>query len=449
MKLITHHSSLITLAALILAASCGRTDPFAGFPTPLPTIKDKNVSDLTADIGQRRIAIDFFNGYPYIAYYDQSNRNLVYAYVDEKGEKWTSEIVDGESPQQFDAGDYPSLVVDSQGRPHIAYFDGTNLDIRYATRDPGQPWSIRSDLDTAGSVGQWARIAIEEDDKKLRRVHIAYLDSDVQAVKYVQPGGTAPELVEQGRPIVQGQSGTSGEVQYINIAAHNGVVYLAYWDGKGGLPRLAVKDVANGTPVADPLLCNPENGGTVSETGWCISFIDTGAARNQEDDDPENDIPAAPAGTRGLGRHLAMKLDLLNPKKIHVVYRDDFNSQLRYALYDGEVGWTYEIVDGKKSPVGAGADLSLVQRTGKSGTSVIPIAAYSDETLGSLKVAVRSVDDGKVKWQDFLVDSPGSTGTSPVMDVAMAEKEIYMGLAFVRNLGANRGAVKFEFFRVP
>ncbi|WP_144060459.1 hypothetical protein [Archaeoglobus sulfaticallidus] len=70
------------------------------------------------------------NGNPHISYYDATNGDLKYAYKDANG--WHIETVDSEG----DVGKYTSLALDSNGYPHISYYDATNGDLKYTTKQP-------------------------------------------------------------------------------------------------------------------------------------------------------------------------------------------------------------------------------------------------------------------------------------------------------------------------
>ncbi|MCD6493506.1 MAG: PKD domain-containing protein [Archaeoglobaceae archaeon] len=60
------------------------------------------------------IALDS-NGHPHISYYDDTNGDLLYSYKDSNG--WHTEVVDSYG----DVGEYTSIALDSNDYPHISY----------------------------------------------------------------------------------------------------------------------------------------------------------------------------------------------------------------------------------------------------------------------------------------------------------------------------------------
>ena len=107
------------------------------------------------------IAIDS-DGFPHISYYDLYWDNLKYA-------RWTGIdwiIMPVDTPG--DVGWYTSLALDSSDNPHISYYDITNEDLKYA-RWTGTAWSIET-VDSTGYVGIYSSLALDSNDLP----HISY-----------------------------------------------------------------------------------------------------------------------------------------------------------------------------------------------------------------------------------------------------------------------------------
>lgn len=93
------------------------------------------------------------NGYPHIGYEDAGV--LKYAYLD--GSSWVIEIVDTKG--HFAK---PSLAMDSQSNPHISYLEGDSRDLKYA-RSNGLSWLIET-IDSFGRTDWSQSIALDSDD---------------------------------------------------------------------------------------------------------------------------------------------------------------------------------------------------------------------------------------------------------------------------------------------
>ena len=81
--------------------------------------------------------------------------------------------------------DFPSLALDRDNQPHIAWYDTAAQDLRYATYN-GTTWQVAT-LDSDGDIGQYASLAVD----RLGRVYIPYYDAGNQDLKYAVLDGSA------------------------------------------------------------------------------------------------------------------------------------------------------------------------------------------------------------------------------------------------------------------
>ena len=119
------------------------------------------------------------NGRPHIAYYDQFDRTLKYAYFDSD---WIIQTVD----ESGDVGRHASIAIDSKGHVHISYYDVANSSLKYA-HGRGDEWNIYV-VDNFGDVGKWTSIALDANDLP----RISYHDADNEDLKFAQAAPLSP-----------------------------------------------------------------------------------------------------------------------------------------------------------------------------------------------------------------------------------------------------------------
>jgi hypothetical protein len=86
------------------------------------------------------------------------------------GAGWTVTTVDEQGG--IDVGAFCAAAVEPTSRRiHLAYYDATRKDLRYARKDPGGPW-VRRVIEALGDVGSHASIGVDDTG----RVTIAYRD---------------------------------------------------------------------------------------------------------------------------------------------------------------------------------------------------------------------------------------------------------------------------------
>ncbi len=117
---------------------------------------------------------------PHLCYYDALNELLKYAV--KNGNSWSIETVDSNiGDVESCVWGSASLALDSNGVPHISYYDFTNRDLKYANRLSGT-W-VPQTVDDTAVISRQTSIAIDSSDT----VHICYqqlIDADGILLEY-------------------------------------------------------------------------------------------------------------------------------------------------------------------------------------------------------------------------------------------------------------------------
>ena len=114
----------------------------------------------------------------HISYYDEDSGNLIYAICDGLGILKLKELVDA----SLNVGRWNSLALDSYGNAHISYYDLYWQDLKYAKRQPGEEWIVKT-IDTVGDMGFMGTcIALDSND----RPHISYYDATNHDLKFAK-----------------------------------------------------------------------------------------------------------------------------------------------------------------------------------------------------------------------------------------------------------------------
>ena len=147
-------------------------------------------------------------------------------------------------------GKYPSLnfgtrfdtAVDTQGILHAAWYDEPNHRVLYATRDAAGLWSNAYIVDNQGDVGLNLSIAVDA----LGHVGIAYFDGTNTAVKYATPAADPADGFDTVFVDSEKHVGLSPSLGY-DIQGNG---YIAYYRRSGGDLRLATmnRDTGAWTP---------------------------------------------------------------------------------------------------------------------------------------------------------------------------------------------------------
>ena len=165
-------------------------------------------------------------GVAHFAWFDSKRRTLRYASRDIGGQWSAAQTVDASAPEM---GHYVSIAVDEFDRPAIAYFDGTNGDLRYAVaRDGG--WRTEL-LDGPGSTGLYPSLVFDADNSAA----VAYYrksSGDLRVIRQNAAGGWDGARVDT--------TGDAGRFVALQVAPNQRLA-MAYAAITGGALRYAAE----------------------------------------------------------------------------------------------------------------------------------------------------------------------------------------------------------------
>jgi len=285
----------------------------------LSTIDDAGI------VGQHAsIAIRW--GRTHVAYYDMTNQDLKYA-VSDDDKTWKIEVVDSNG----NVGEYASICVDIKGVPHISYYDGTNHDLKYATK-AGSTW--KTDVVDAGFAGMYSSIAVDSS----YGVYISYLSMagyDLKCV-YGVPGNWTTMITD-----------FTGSVGWGSSIAVDGKdrAHISYNDNAANTLRYATN--ANGSfdvTYLDPTEVAPPTAIAVDPMGVVhIAFLANGTLRYTHN------------GSSGFVTETVD--DSIGPEEYDlsiatfedgrpvITYYDATHTELRLARKNEEWAWTINVID--------------------------------------------------------------------------------------------------------
>ncbi len=129
--------------------------------------------DRTADVGQYASLALGPNGELHVSYYDATAHDLKYATCSLFCTISTNWLITTVDAGPSDVGETTSLAMDGAGRVHLAYYDRSNLVLKYATCSAGCVNPVSWDTATvgpAGALGAYPSLAADGDG----RVHVSY-----------------------------------------------------------------------------------------------------------------------------------------------------------------------------------------------------------------------------------------------------------------------------------
>jgi hypothetical protein len=184
-----------------------------------------SIVDSAGFVGEHTSIAIGTDGLPVIAYYDGTNFNLKVAKCVNAACTTGTSTLSTVDNSAGDVGQYTSIAIGADGLPVIAYHDVTNFDLKVAkcvnAACTGE--STLSIVDEAGNVGAFASIAIGADGLPV----IAYYDNtsfDLNVAKCVNAACT-------GESTISTVDAPANVGMYTSIAiGADGLPVIAYWD---------------------------------------------------------------------------------------------------------------------------------------------------------------------------------------------------------------------------
>lgn len=370
----TVFNRVLGLLLFATLGACGRTPPIEG---PQGIRASTIWVDRGPDVGQFSSLASDSRGTPHIAYYDYTYGDLKYATLDGERGTWAVQVVD----QDGDVGLYSSVAVDSQDNPHVVYYDATNDALKYAVFN-GVEWRITTVSEEVPG-GLFASLTLDANDVS----HVSFIDRQNYDLNYLRfdalNRGAVPEIMTLDTGTLTGPSGIGGNINggtSIKIRPESQTPVIAYYHASFGALQVIRHE--------------PESSNAIRSgfgQGWVLDVVDGGVIIGEGKDD--------------VGEYAS--LFVVGENDFHISYYDKTFEDLRYAHWDGE-RWTQEIVD-NEGLVGESTSITVVCKTvPNQGRDCRPYISYFDSTNNDLKVATKRRDSN---WVSFRADLSGMTGT--------------------------------------
>lgn len=312
------------------------------------------------------IALDG-SGRLHLSYYDGSNATLMYATCAASctTANWDTVTADANSV----GGRWTSLEVDSSGGVHVSY--AAFFGLTYATCTTNCTTATNWQhviVDSTGSVGDYSSLAVGGNGS----LHVAYLDATNANLKYAACAANCAAATSWNTTTVD----NAGDVGlYASLAlSGTGRLHVTYWDLTNADLKYATCAVSCATGA-----------------NWQAVTVDDSGS---------------------VGSSTSLALDASGG--LHVSYSDNTNGNLRYARCPATctmaAGWQAMTVDS----VGEVASSSALVVDGTGRVHV----AYRDDTNSNLKYATCAAGCATAAgWRALTVDDVGDVGAFPSLVV--------------------------------
>ena len=317
--------------------------------------------DSNGDLGiHTSMAVDS-NGDLHIAYYDGTNEEIKYA-TDESG-SWVYSSID-----IVGTATGTSIAVNSNNAVSIAYYEGTNSFLKYATQVDGS-WALTT-LDSSGDAGAYPSLAFDSNDN----AHISYWDSTNFNLMYVTDvsGSWVIDTLDSSDNVGAWTSIGIDSADKVHISYYDSTnLNLKYATDTSGSWDYSVVDISGSAGMYSSLIID-------SSDDIHISYYDGMAGSLLYANDETGSWTTTIVDSVGnVGMHSSIALD--SNDDVHISYYDyASNYDLKYATHSSGI-WDRKVID---SDANVGGFTSMVISSDDD-----IFIAYRDVTNQDLKIA--------------------------------------------------------------
>lgn len=252
-----------------------------------------------------------------------------------------------------------AIAYDSAGNLHLAYYDESTKNLKYAERAGNGVWGSTVVVDSGFMTGQFVSIAIDSNN----RPGIAYYDANNADLKYAHFNGSAWVVMTVDS---QFTTGYYPSLQYDSSDAP--IITYYYKTGadlklavlSSGAWKLSTIDSANDVGRYSSLELNPVTG------RWSAAYEDTTHGWFKYADQTKSgwSPTIVDNATRIGGGYISLVFNPNNSNRPAMSYYDAYNADLKYAFFNGS-SWVKQTV-ASKGTVGLYSNLLIDADTGAS-----------------------------------------------------------------------------------
>ncbi|MFA4985933.1 MAG: CFI-box-CTERM domain-containing protein [Candidatus Brocadiia bacterium] len=312
----------------------------------LPAFAAPQIVDTTSGF-YTALARESGTGYPWIAFFDSDNGDLVVVHFD--GTNWIRQSV----ATIGNTGQFPSIALDNLNYPHVSYYDASNGDLRYA-HWTGVNWELIL-VDGDGDVGQYSTIALLSTPNGIVPA-IAYYDATNRVLKYAERSGSG-----FATQTVTAAGNDCGKFASLAFDGFRNIPSIAYYDATNGdvmfasrLGGIWTSEVVFGDGDVgrfSALAFNADN-----EPGVCYYDLTNRDLKYSQKHNGTWMAPVTVDSDGDVGQFCSLKFTANNIPMIS--YADYGRETLKFAFFTG-VDWTTMNLDSNGNNVGWYTSLAL------------------------------------------------------------------------------------------